>query len=502
MTSNDARKLRALAGIRLSSMTDVTTSPERQRETLDKLAAYKDLDIVGYADDLDISATKLPPLERPKLGKWMQERHDEFDVMIFWKLDRIVRGPADLTDMIRWCRKHGKNLIFAEDSFDLSTPFGEGMAYMAAVFAGMESTRIRERVIGAQSFLRGTNRRVSAMPPYGYTSAPDPDSGGRVLVQDETADTLRWIIDRAVEGWSLGSIAADLNERGIPSNHDRWRISQGKDPKGQRWHDTVLGHMLRSQTLLGYRMHKGRPVLGADHSPMVVAEPIITRARWKELQTALNGRKVRRERTHGGSPLLGVLYCANCHERPLYRSVATHKLANGEAKDYVSYRCKAKSCRGSINETTVLDYADDMFRQDVGPLERMSRRFIPGSDHTAELEEVRDRIADLRDARYVRGEFTSRDDVEVYDRIMSGLLADRDRLEAIPHQPSGWVLEPTGETYADVWERTEDWHERGQLMREANLRLELTTANGYLEGRLFAMDTEESVRKAEGRRAG
>ena len=105
---------RALLAIRLSVRTDETTSPERQEEACRSAATHYGLSVAGVASDIDVSATKTTPWERPELGKWLNDRSHEFDAVIWWKLDRAVRSMADMSELVRWARTHGKRLIFAE----------------------------------------------------------------------------------------------------------------------------------------------------------------------------------------------------------------------------------------------------------------------------------------------------------------------------------------------------------------------------------------------------
>lgn len=59
--------MRLLAVVRLSDLTDETTSPERQRSKIDTYARLHEHEVVGVAEDLDVSGS-ISPFERPKLG--------------------------------------------------------------------------------------------------------------------------------------------------------------------------------------------------------------------------------------------------------------------------------------------------------------------------------------------------------------------------------------------------------------------------------------------------
>jgi site-specific DNA recombinase len=100
---------------RLSELVDDTTSPERQREIIAAKAAQRDSEIILWATDLDVSASKYPPTERPELARWLKQP-EAYDEVIFWRLDRFVRKPSDLTDMIRWAEANGKGLSGCNDT--------------------------------------------------------------------------------------------------------------------------------------------------------------------------------------------------------------------------------------------------------------------------------------------------------------------------------------------------------------------------------------------------
>ncbi|MFD3522882.1 recombinase family protein [Streptomyces sp. NPDC058653] len=104
--------------IRLSVRTDETTSPERQREADDIAAAvlgieFGEGDALREAVDLDVSASKVGPFDRPQLGGWLA-RPDEFDAPVWWRFDRAIRSLGDMHELAKWAREHGKLSVFAE----------------------------------------------------------------------------------------------------------------------------------------------------------------------------------------------------------------------------------------------------------------------------------------------------------------------------------------------------------------------------------------------------
>lgn len=68
----------------------------------------------------------------------MNNRQGEFDVLGFYRADRIVRRLFDFADLIRWRRQHSVTLVSATESYvDLSNDFGDIIALVIAKVADM-----------------------------------------------------------------------------------------------------------------------------------------------------------------------------------------------------------------------------------------------------------------------------------------------------------------------------------------------------------------------------
>lgn len=208
------RSPRALITVRLTVQTGSTTSPERQIEECKSFCELRGWEIVGVASDLSVSATSVPPWKRPELSRWLDDHAPEFDVIVFWRLDRFVRRVGDLHQMIEWAESHGgKGLVSATEPFDLTSPTGKATATMIATFAQMEAQAAAERVASSRAHLLTSTRWGGSSPPFGYrTYARD---GARYLeVNPETADIVREAARRVIGGEPINAICRDLEERG------------------------------------------------------------------------------------------------------------------------------------------------------------------------------------------------------------------------------------------------------------------------------------------------
>ncbi|TWS23480.1 recombinase family protein [Tsukamurella sputi] len=72
--------------VRLSRVTDATTSPERQLAACQELCQARGYDVVGVAEDVDVSAGKSSPFDRPQLGRWLRDPA-QYDVIVFFHVD-------------------------------------------------------------------------------------------------------------------------------------------------------------------------------------------------------------------------------------------------------------------------------------------------------------------------------------------------------------------------------------------------------------------------------
>ncbi len=94
--------------------------------------------------------------------------------------------------------------------------------------------------------------------------------------------------------------------------------------------------------------------------------------------------------------------------------------------------------------------------------------FVPGEDHSHELEQVRATIDRLR-RESDAGLVVSEEDERVYLARMRAQIERRTKLEAMPVRAAGWVTEETEQTYQEVWPDLSD-AERHQLLVDRGVK--------------------------------
>lgn len=480
-----------------------TTSPARQKEIIKAKARERGEEIVLWAEDNDVSASKFAPTQRPELSK-MLARHAEYSEVIFWRLDRLLRSPADLTDMLRWAERHGKNLVSATESFDLArvdaddSAMDEDLAYLTAIFARRESKATSVRVKASHKYLRESGRWPGGICPYGYRPVYNPDGrpGWGLVMDEETGPIVREAVRRVIAGESVNSIAADFNRRRLLSPRDYARLMKGKAlrcecghekhdgpcpvPAGcgcetyqerhAEWARASLQRILSSEALQGHAVHDGIVVRGDDGMPLERAKPLTDLDTWTILQKTLIGRKRAKQRTQTASGLLDVAVCGVCGS-PLYMWVSS---GPRNPRPYEYYKCKQKfrrtddpaRCNARMIPRAVLeDMTHAELLREIGKYQVMKLEVTSGDGHEKAIADVGQQIADLTAERYVRG--VIRPD---FDTLMARLQTEHARLAGLPRKPDKTRRVPTGQTFRQKWELM-DATARRLFLRDSGVRV-------------------------------
>lgn len=489
MLDQESSQIRAVIGARVSSYDDEgQVSPYVQYGAGERYVQRQGWQVVGHFQDLDVSAS-IAPWDRPDLGPWLSTRAHEWDAMVFAKVDRLIRSSKDCADIAHWAEQNKKILAFTDDGICLnfredadsfSTMMSKIFLMLASLFAEMELKRIRSRIKDAQAYLRTKDRWKGGLPPFGYEIIPHPEGGKTLRIDPFTADIVRTAAGMVIEGKSLWEVADTFNAKGIPTPTTYGKGKAGSRSRETRetkgtWVSEQVGRILRNQACLGLKMMgrgtNRRLVRGENGLPVRIADPLFTDEEWAALQAALNQRSVSRERSHNAAPLLGIVYCKSCGER-LYKH--SSKPNGPESKEYVYYRCIRTATKPKCNGYTfkadqLQSFLDDQITQDLADIPVTRRVFVPGEDHTKELEQVKKALSDIR-SEFDLGLYDYKGGDEEYKERVTNLVAQRKILEELPQREDGWYEEETGETYAEAYKRA-GTDERRAMLLSADVRL-------------------------------
>lgn len=513
------KQLRALVGARVS----VVQGPQKvshiaQLESATKWAEANGYKVIGSFEDLGVSAEKRPE-DRPDLGPWLtEEGASEWDAIIWSKMDRAFRSTRHCVDFARWAENHGKVVVFAEDGLRLDyrpgavkgidAQMAELFVYLGSFFAQLELNRFKSRAADSHRVLRGLDRWASGVPPLGFRVVDHPSGKGKGLATDPTGKALlHSMARRLLDGWSFIRIAAWLNDAYVDprctedhvdtcecreaaalTNMDRARIASGKAAKLRPWTVNTVIDGLTSPRTQGLKMTgKGKSattVLDAEGEPIRLAAATFDADTWTQLQAAAQLRKLgQRTPSRTANPVLGIAVCGctgcpACGEdqegicgASMAQQTTRRVLKSGESREWRSYRCG----RTPLNCNGVSERADDVDHQlaheytfNRGDEPATRSVFVPGEDHSAELDQVNATIERLR-LESDAGLLTTPEDETLWLERMKTQIAKRDRLASVPSRAAGWMTEDTGQTKREAW-LAADVADRRQLHLDAGLR--------------------------------
>ncbi|MFE0960574.1 recombinase family protein [Streptomyces fungicidicus] len=455
-------------------------SIESQHEKLSRRAETEGVAVVGTAVDLSVSGG-VDPFQRKSLGPWLtDEKLSAWDELWVSTADRLSRDQRHFLSFVMWAQDHNKRILVMDDpEFNKQMLDDDGLGlfilHTKALGPAAELKRIKARTKDSHERRRFTARWTGGIPPFGYRPVSRYVEGKTATYLEQDPDmvrVLRFMREQVLAGQSFFAVAKALNEKGEHTARDRARIRKGKpvhrrgaeEGVPEQWSETTVKSLLRDPALLGHKKHKGEVLYDSQGQPVRVAEPIFTEEEWTALQAAVEARvKTTVRRVNGTSPLYGVVFCGECQSKAVHKS-SIHKPSGVE---YRYYSCgawpKENRCRGiSVRAEEVEEFIEIEFLQRYGLEPVTERVWVPGTDNSRELEEVRKRIARIRD-NYESGAYD--DNPEEYKERLHALRTRRDELAAEPVTEGHWQEKATGETFEDLWCRLDLEGQRQQLIK-------------------------------------
>ena len=210
-------------------------------------------------------------MTRKGLGPWLRGELGPYDGIVAPTVDRVGRNVRDTLNTQTLLTSQDRVIIPADHAgvWDFTDPNQENEWLIKAWGSQMELRAIQKR--NRDEAIRARNAgEPKQRPSYGFMFvrlaptakvdhvALDPVGAevirevARRILADETGR-----ITVATEAWRL-------TREGVPSPSDRRAQLYGRAVTGGPWNPHTVKHILCSEAALGYLMHDGRPVLGAD----------------------------------------------------------------------------------------------------------------------------------------------------------------------------------------------------------------------------------------------
>lgn len=203
------------------------------REFISKHEDYELVDI--YADE-GISATNTK--KRDAFNRLIQDcKAGKVDRILVKSISRFARNTLDCIKYVRELKELGVGVTFEKENIDSLDSKGEVLLTILSSLAQDESRSISENATWGirKKFERG-EVRVNTTKFMGY----DKDENGRLIINPQQAETVKYIYEKFLEGYSPESIAKYLNDNEIPG----WT---GK----ANWYPSAIQKMLQNEKYKG-----------------------------------------------------------------------------------------------------------------------------------------------------------------------------------------------------------------------------------------------------------
>lgn len=365
-------------------------------------------------------------------------------VLVVWKLDRLSRkGIGEVGKALDDIGRVGGRLVSVMDGLDTNNDSARVTIALLAELARNESRNLGVRVSSAKRYLRQRGQWIGGQPPYGLKVDP---STKKLIHDPETATYARLIADEALSGKALVHLARFLNEHGIES------------PRGGVWNSSSVMQLLRAPAFAGLmpqteykesadgtRKYSSRVVPYRDPETLdtvSIGEGIITVGERELIIRQLESRTFadagkRRGQKQGNNLLVGIARCGLCGAR-MSRAGTSYVCSNNRmGRGCVGVSARVEALDAWVAETFLsrlpaLESEDPLLAAvaDRWVKQKDPEVFAKRDAMEAEISDEEARLADLEEARYVRGEFSGPGAVDRYNRLAGRLQGRIDGLRA------------------------------------------------------------------------
>ncbi|MGI5140054.1 recombinase family protein [Streptomyces sp. CA-106110] len=352
---------------------------------------------------------------------------------------------TDLSTMIDWCLKYGKNLVSKNDSIDLTTRAGKIMVTIIGGIAEIEAANTSTRVASLWDYTKTQSDWLVGKPAYGYETAED--EGGRVVlvISKSAYRALHWCRKAATR-------AQPASARRMAKVLVRSKLC------GPGLTTSTLIRRLRNPALMGYRVEedknggvrRSKIVLGSDAKPIRVADAIFTEDEFNSLRQALDQR--RRDQPprnpEGATKFLGVLICHDCGTNMRVKKTTY----NGRAYTYLRCNeCKSGG-QGAPNPDGIYRRLVDDVLKVLGDEPVMTREYRQGADARKEQKRLEESVSYYMTGLEPGGRFTkTRFTKEQAEKTLDDLIKQLDAMDP-DSTKDRWVAVHNGKSFRARWE--------------------------------------------------
>lgn len=256
-------------------------------------------------------------LDRPDVQKMIEgAKNNEFDVLVVYRLDRLVRSVLDLHQLLKIFDSYNVKFKSVTEAFDTTTATGRLFITLVGAMAEWERSNLGERVSFGMEQMTREGKWKGGHVGYGHMHID-----GKMVVNEDEARIVRMMYDWYLSGMSDRKIASELRKRGI--------MTRG----GAEWSESHVRYTLTNPKNKGDLRHG----LYKEESKQFIVEdiypPIVDESTFNRSMSVRDARRTSHSRQATSDHYFsGILTCARCG-----KSLVGHMTkANGiRRKNYV-----------------------------------------------------------------------------------------------------------------------------------------------------------------------
>lgn len=354
----------AYARVSTGSEEQIDSFVNQQKFYEEKIKANPDYNLVGVFADEAISGTTD---KRPNFQRMIRLAEQGLIDIIYTKsISRFSRNVKDLLSYCEILKDHGVNLIFEENGIELLNSSGSLLLTILGAVAQMEVENTSDHINWTLKQKMEKGELVGQANPLGYDIV-----NKQLVINEEEAETVRYIFQRYLEGVGASTIAKELGRMGIKTKkgNSAWHTSTvmgiiknekytGELIQGKTYTVNTIGHK-RKDNHGEARQYK----LENNHEAIISVED------WKKAQAITDNRCIsyvdgrRRGTTQNSSQsdFTSKLVCAYCGKHFVRR-----KAHAGTKYEKIIWKCTTVCKDGRAKcPNSVAAIEEDFIRQSV-----------------------------------------------------------------------------------------------------------------------------------------
>ena len=280
---------------------------------------------------------------------------------------------------------------------------------------------------------------MGTYPAYGYKR--DPEDKHHLVIDEETAPTVRRIFAMRASGIGFRAIAVTLNEEGVlPPGALYYQRKGRSDPRNvnHKWAETTVKALIRSEVYIGNMVqgktgtlsYKSRKLINKPEEEWIrvegTHEPIISREIWDTV-VSIDKKKVRKTPPTDGirSIFTGLVYCADCGFK-MRNHIERFTYKDGTPGRYSSFIC-GNYARSGKSACTIHSIYENVLEELVLTDIREKARFVEcdGERLAEQISRMKEKESRSRVISYEQELKAAAARMTELERLMQNLYEDK-----------------------------------------------------------------------------